>query len=212
MTIQSAFTFNASFKETIHMQNNSTSHLKNTLGDDENRTPEKRPFMETLLQNSPGKENSYDYNWPTRHKFLEREISARVGTSSEPTERMSGFYVLQTAAERYFMVISEAIESMSEMFTEPEFGVMLNTTCSPIWEWDRYSSLATFVADDNGIERVSELGAGSSLGILLEKLASLSTTQNAALVDVCERVWRDSGEATLVQRFEAMGLRIASTE
>lgn len=194
------------------MQNNSTSHLENTLGDDENRTPEERPFMETLLQNSPGKENSYDYNWPTRHRFLEREILARVGTSSEPTKRMSGFYVLQTAAERYFMVISEAIESMSEMFTEQEFGLMLDTTCSPIWEWDRYWTLANFVAGHNGVSSVSELGAGSSLGILLKKLAPLSTAQNAALVDVCERYWRDSGEATLVQQLEAMGLRIARTE
>lgn len=194
------------------MQNNIATPFENHPRDDEDSTGEKRPFMETLLQNSPGKENSYDYNWPTRHRFLEREILARVGTSSEPTERMSGFYVLQTAAERYFMVISEAIESMSEMFTEQEFGLMLNTTCAPIWEWDRHWTLATFVADHNGVSSVSELGAGSSLGILLKKLAPLSTAQNAALVDVCERFWRDSGEATLVQQLEAMGLRIASTE
>lgn len=193
------------------MQNNIATPSENDPRDDEDSTGEKRPFMESLLKNSPGKENRYDYNWPTRHRFLEREISARVGTSSDPTERMSGFYVLETAAERYFMVISEAIESMSELFTEEDFGLMLNTTCSPIWEWDRYSSLATFVADDNGVESVSELGAGSSLRILLEKLAPLSTTQNAALVDVCERVWRE-GEVTLVQQLEAMGLCLASAE
>ena len=193
------------------MKNNKTSHLKNTPSNDDS-TPEVRPFMETLLQSSPGGEDQYDYNWPTRHKFLEKEILARMGASSEPTTRISSFYILQIAAERGFMLIADAIESMSDMFVIEEFDLMLNTTCSPVWQWDRYMSIATFVADDNGVESDAALEPGSSLGVLLEKLARLTTTQNAALVDVCERLWRDSRTTPLEESLEAMGFRLASAK
>lgn len=89
---------------------------------------------------------------------------------------------------------------------------MLNKTCSPIWDWDRYCSMASFVADDNGVGRLSELEPGSLLSVLLGKLAPLTTSQNAALVDACERTWRNLDMTSMEERLEAMGFRFANAE
>lgn len=54
-------------------------------------------------------------------------------------------------------------------------------------------SVAGMVADDQGVESLDELGLDSILRLLILKLAKLTPTENAALVDVCERVWRSKG-------------------
>jgi hypothetical protein len=62
------------------------------------------------------------------------------------------------------------------------------------------------VADDNGVESLEELEPESILRKLIEKLAHFSPTQNAALVDVCERVWRSQGGLPLDELCAELGM------
>ena len=79
---------------------------------------------------------------------------------------------------------------MKGKFSDSEFQVILNCECNDIWDWNTSTSVATMVADDNGIDSLDDMPNESPMRVLLEKLALLSPTENAALVDACERVWR----------------------
>ena len=194
------------------MQTNDAGSPEHTLTPTYGSTPQERPFMETLLKNEPGIEICFDYNWPPRNAYLLQQIFDRVGTYADPAQRMSALFVLKQSAARYFMILSEAVESTGGLFTEQDFVLMLNTNCSPVWQWDRYSTVADAVAGDQGVGSVSELEEDSSLRVFLEKLLGLSAVQNAALVDVCERVWRDQGCASLVESLKVLGWRLAGEE
>ena len=50
-------------------------------------------------------------------------------------------------------------------------------------------SVATMVADGDGIDSIEALPIGSAMRSLLDKLIGLTVLENAALVDACERVW-----------------------
>jgi hypothetical protein len=63
------------------------------------------------------------------------------------------------------------------------------------------------VAADFGIELLSDVSEGSNLHILIEKLIRLSPTQEAALVDMCERYWRN--DVSLKDNFASMNFKFA---
>jgi len=151
--------------------------------------------------------HSTDFNWVLRHKDILSGVSVREGTSSDVTQKHSGLSIIEHAAERHFNLLKYTCNSMIGMFTEWDFATMQNATCLPIWDWDPYMSLATIVADDLGVESLDELSEGSELHTLLKKLSALSAVQNVALVDVCERLWRDSTYRPWNERLESAGMR-----
>lgn len=75
-------------------------------------------------------------------------------------------------------------------FTSKELITILNCECGPVWQWDINMPVVAMVANDQGVDSLDEAPEGSKLRALLEKLLALSPSENAALVDACERVWR----------------------
>jgi hypothetical protein len=86
---------------------------------------------------------------------------------------------------------------------------ILNVECGPIWNFSPYDTVASMVADDNGIESLDELEEDSNMRILLDKLIQLTRIQNAALVDICEQVWRLKSINSIDDRFQSIGLILA---
>jgi hypothetical protein len=136
-------------------------------------------------------EYDLDFDASLRRGALLHHIDERrgaAGVSSRPL--FSSGFIAEQAAHRYFMLVESALEGLKGRFTMDEFNTILNAECSAIWNWDIWVSVASMVADDNGIDTLDELVEGSPLRVLLEKLLALTQLENAALVDVCERVWR----------------------
>lgn len=167
-------------------------------------------FLEVLLEESDAPYPFGDVAQTERHVQLLEEVKGRVGNSTDEHNRVPGPFIIENAAARYFALLDHGRRSMEGMFTEVEFVTMLNTTCCSLWEWNPWMSVATMVADDNGIDSWDEVPEGSSLDGFLQKLVALSPVQNAALVDVCERVWRDRSDRSLAEKLDSAGLPPAS--
>ena len=136
-------------------------------------------------------EYSNDINKPHRRGTLLEGVDARRGADRLTSpERFSSGFIVEQAAERFFHLAFSAEAGLRGRFTPAEFSYILNAECTPIWSWDRFTSVATMVADDNGIDSLDELKEDAPLRTLLEKLVALTPLENAVLVDVCERVWR----------------------
>ena len=146
-------------------------------------------FVE-MLHSDGAREYMRDFDSDTRLEYLSKEIAKRIGSNAAeiPEHKVPNQFIIQQAAERYFSLVARATSSLH--FSSQELTIILNTTCCPVWQWHAYQSVAGMVADDNGVESLKELEPDSILRQLIEKLAHFSPTQNAALVDVCERVWR----------------------
>ena len=137
------------------------------------------------------REHSDDFTKSIRRADLLKAIDLRRGRENFiEGERLSSGFIAEQAAHRYFMLLDSAQAELEAKFTEQEFSVILNAECTPIWQWNTGNSVAGMVAGDNGIESIEELPEGSFMRKLLEKLILLTTLENAALVDACERVWR----------------------
>lgn len=143
-----------------------------------------------LLQSDGAREYARDFDWLTRLEYLTQEIGKRINHNADEINghKIPNNFIIQQAAERYFSLVTRATRSLH--FSQPEMTIILNSTCSPFWQWDAYMSVAGMVADDQGVESLDELEPDSILRLLILKLAKLSPTENAALVDVCERIWR----------------------
>jgi hypothetical protein len=128
-----------------------------------------------------------DFERDQRRGNLLHAIDARRGDGER---RYSSHLVIEQAAERFFELVAVAEDRLHGRFTDDEFLAIANSTCTPIWNWNRHTSVASMVANDRGIDSIDDLKKGSPLRLLLEKLVELTPVENAALVDVCERVWR----------------------
>lgn len=136
-------------------------------------------------------ESRLDYLKSTRRTDLLEAIDLRRGDGSIGGRGLaSSGYIAEVAAHRYFMLLVTAQAALKGRFTLPEFSVILNAECTPIWDWDTYTSVAAMVADDNGIDCLEDVPNGGLMHELLTKLSALTQLENAALVDACERVWR----------------------
>lgn len=65
------------------------------------------------------------------------------------------------------------------------------------------------VADENGIDNPLLLASGSPMRVLLEKLMTLSLSENAALIDLCETVWRSTNNVSLDDLCTELGIPLA---
>ena len=173
---------------------------------DEDNRRFRHSFLEKLLKEKSGQDDTRDFNVLSRRRELDGEVDGRRGTTMDGRHRVSGVYIVENAAERYFNLMRHARDSMGQMFTEAEFVAMLNTTCDTHWDLNPWSSVATTVANCYGVESLESLPEESDMRCLLEKLVSLSPQQNAALVDVCEQVWRNFGERPLAEILAAAGM------
>lgn len=136
-------------------------------------------------------EYQVDFMQHERRMDLLDAVNLRRGSEhlSRP-ERFSSAFIVEQAAHRHFMLVQDIQARLKGRFTAAEFDVILNCECQPVWQWDTYMPVAAMVADDQGVESLDELPEGSPLRVLLEKLQALTVSQDAALVDACERVWR----------------------
>jgi hypothetical protein len=81
-------------------------------------------------------ERSHDFTRSTRRVNLLKAIDLRRGSENRiETERFSSGFIAEQAAHRYFMLLDSALAELKAKFTEQEFSVMLNTQCTPIWQW-----------------------------------------------------------------------------
>lgn len=137
------------------------------------------------------REYSRDMMKVVRRSALVRAFDVRRGTDAlcGPARFSSGF-IAEQAAYRYFMLLDETQAKLKGNFSEEDFQVILNAECGPMWEWDPMLSVAQMVADDSGVESLKDLPESSHMRQLLQKLLELTSLENAALVDACERVWR----------------------
>ena len=99
-------------------------------------------------------------------------------------------FILDVAGHRYFELLKGELQGLQHLFSAAELGIILNTTCSPVWEWRQGMTLAGAVADDQGVE---DCDADTPICELIRKLSKLSPAQCLALVDACERFWRTPG-------------------
>lgn len=143
------------------------------------------------LQAEDRAETFRDVDKPLRRSTVMAAVETRQGAKSlDPSERHSSGFIVEQAAHRFFELTATTELGLKGRFTETELLTILNTTCTTIWYWDRYTTVASMVADDQGIRSIKDLDKEHPLRVLLEKLLKLSAVENAVLVDVCERVWR----------------------
>ena len=153
------------------------------------------PFMHLLS------DDQLDHNHESRYfiddeyqiNHIKRGIKIRDGSNDQGIggHIFSRQFVIQQALDRYFKIYDAELYSMSEMFSEKEMLPILNANCSSYWPMRGNNTLAGMLADDQGIECLSELDENNDLRMLIEKLEKLTVAQNMALADVCEQFWRN---------------------
>lgn len=132
-----------------------------------------------------------EFDCQTRHNFLRVRIEARRGDRNRPYSRNSAGYVLEEAAKRHFQLMEVTIEGLRGKFDEVDFAFLLNTNCSTVWRVDHYIDLPGCVLDYLGIyaSTPDEID-DENLRRLIDKLNDLSPTEQLAVVEACELVWR----------------------
>ena len=168
-------------------------------------------FMQMMSTDSVGAEQRYDFDASDRLYQLKKEIKTRNGSERalDSASKFSAQFIVQQASERYFQLISSAIESLDSAFTASDMETILNANCSPFCQWSAGCTVSGMVADDLGIEQLSDLSDDSDLKLLIEKLMHLSPIQNVALVDVCERYWRSAKGNSVEEIFGGMNFVLA---
>jgi len=162
----------------------------------------------TLYPSETGSEDRYDFDAEERTAAVQANVLRRQDIGGRREDALSARFVLEEAGWRYFALLAFELEGLRGLFTEQELNVILNTTSSPVWQWRPGMTLACVVADDQGIE---DLNADTPTASLVRKLAALTPVQDVALVDVCEQVWRRSGDGpcSIAQVAEDCGLKLA---
>lgn len=122
--------------------------------------------------------------------YLTEQIKARAGAELLSGEKIiSQKIVVEQSLERYFLLIGEALNGIQ--LDHEEMRVILNSIPSPVWQWGLNVSLATCIADACSADEFSKLDANSTFLKLITKLQKLTLLQEAALIDFCERFWRE---------------------
>lgn len=153
-----------------------------------------------------------DYNFRDRHLRLAEEVKKRASDRETDGRTSCAAYLIETAADRHFQLLAYERRAIAKMFTEWELQTILNTNCGAPWDWYPGMTLATAVADDNGIESWADAENFPALRDLIEKLQTLTLSQDAALADACEQFWSgclNTGES-LSQMMLHAGLELRS--
>ena len=177
---------------------------------EQSQTPQKQAasVRHTLaLDSSVGAEFGHDFDRLVRAETLFEEIQRRQ-TYVKARGEFSVRYVLEVAGQRHFELLNFELRGLQGFLTVGELGVLLNTTCSPVWSWCAGATLAGVVADDLGIDSLND---DTPMGQFVRKLTTLTQVQCLALVDACERIWRNRGAEgeSLASTAERCGLLLA---
>lgn len=129
----------------------------------------------------------------SRQGFLRSRIEARRGDRARPYSRLSAGYVIEEAAKRHFQLMEVTIQSLRGKFDEVDFQFLLNANCSPVWRLNHFFDLSVCFVSLRGSyastpEEIKE--EDEALRTLAEKLRALSPTEQLAVIEACERVWR----------------------
>ena len=82
-------------------------------------------------------------------------------------------------------------EGLHGKFNEVDFEYLLNTNLSTVWKVDYYLDLPGWVLDNLGIyAQTSDEIDDENIRSLIDKLKGLSPTEQLAVVEACELVWR----------------------
>ena len=128
---------------------------------------------------------------PQRHRFLRSQIEAHRGDRKRLQQRLSAGYVIEEAAKRYFQLMESTIKNLRGKFNADDFHFLLNTNCSPVWSLNVGISLLDQVLDNFGVEASTLADIhDKKLRSLIKKLSRLSATEELAVVEACELVWR----------------------
>jgi hypothetical protein len=182
-----------------------------TMNTDEDTAPRMTFALKMFTFDGESAEQGRDLNESRRLHVLGQEIEARDGSEAAlaPEHKFSSQFVIQQAAERYYSLVRHAIQSLDMVFTTDEMKLVLNTNCSPIWNWSLYSTVANVVFETYGFDELSNHPSDVAIRTLVEKLMKLTHIQNAALVDLCERFWRGNTAGSLRSCIEKLGLILA---
>ena len=132
-----------------------------------------------------------EFDCQSRLNFLKIRIEARRGDRSRAYSRLSASYVIQEAAKRHFQLMEVTFEGLRGKFNEVDFEYLLNTNCSTVWRVDYYLDLPGSVLDNLGIyAQTSDEIDDENISSLIDKLKGLSPTEQLAVVEACELVWR----------------------
>ncbi len=132
-----------------------------------------------------------EFDFESRLNFLKIRIEARRGDRSRAYSRLSASYVIQEAAKRHFQLMEVTFEGLRGKFNKVDFEYLLNTNCSTVWKVDHYLDLPGWVLDNLGIYApTSDEIDDENISSLIDKLKSLSPTEQLAVVEACELVWR----------------------
>jgi len=157
-----------------------------------------------MAQSQPGREMDVDVNSDERSDFLVDEVQLRQGDPSIGSEKhFSIGFVVESACERYFALLRSEESALDGLLSFEDLGVVLNTCCSPVWEWQPGFTIAGALAEDHGVEDLSE---DNPMTRLIRKLSKLTPLQCAALVDVCERIWRTPASASVDESLDMPAL------
>lgn len=140
-------------------------------------------------------EHAGDFEVYSRAEQLLNEIRRRQSAVNEGAGDVAGQvkqkfgtrFILDVAGHRYFELLKSELQGLQRLFSAEELGIILNTTCLPVWERRQGMTLAGAVADDQGVDNCD---ADTPVCVLIRKLSKLSSAQCLALVDACERFWR----------------------
>lgn len=163
-----------------------------------------------MLSQDGGREYARDFDSHRRLEFIQEQIASRNDAKAAvvPEHKIPDQFVIQQAAERYFLLVKGALTDLK--FSREEITIVLNTTCGPVWQWDPWGNVAAMVANDNGVEGLKELPPDSTIRLLIEKLIPLTPLQNAALVDFCEKVWRSRNGLPFDELCAEVGLELTN--
>lgn len=131
-----------------------------------------------------------DRSRKARQRCVRDGIETRRGNRNALTDRLPASFVMEEATVRYFHLMRIANEDLAGKFDEDDFFLLLDVTCSPIWEVLPFPDLSGQLLDMHGLSGSTEKIQNGKLRNLIEKLRSLTTTEEYALVEACELVWR----------------------
>lgn len=161
-----------------------------------------------LNKGKNGAENIHNINCDDHLDSIIEEFTIRNNhaSSNGKAEVFSSQHIAQRMILNYIEVLRSGVKSLSGTFTQDEIGMLLNMNPSPIWQKKSFSRLRDMFIDAYNIEFDDDLLKQPALLSMLDKLDFITVTENFALMDLCERFWRNKNTDSIDETFEKMGL------
>ena len=166
-------------------------------------------FARFIKKKKKGVERFFGNNFDGQLDMIKQEIYARNNQSSaaNKSQIFSSQHIAKQMIYNHVMILKSIVDSMSELFSEEEMLKILRINPTPIWQTNPYIRVFDMcVAHYNVRFEDDDLINQRPLIIMLKKLDELNFSENFALLDICERYWRNKREGSLVEILNKMGL------